>query len=793
MAHQLHRIQLQDSDFRGKNLTGKDFSNTDIRGVNFSNAILIGANFSNTKAGLSTFWIISLFILTIILSLLAGLISGYSGAFISDLLNNNSKSFFLFGNISLLILGIFLIIIFWRGLGVILATLVDILAAYLITALAFFPSNEVGDNLAIGAQFTALALAGVMASVGNIAVAVALAKIIAMPAALSYIGLIGLIGIIFGVLLGVRSHESVYLAYLQAGLIGLLGITCGMYVGYQAINGDQKYKLIRLLTVGIVAYGGTSFRRANLTDANFTQATLSSVDFREANLTRTCWFQAKNLEQARIEGTYLEKPNIRQLVITKEGRGQEFKNLNLRYLNLKGANLQDANFFSTDLSEANLEDANFSRAKLAQTQLYQAKLTKACLTGAFIENWGISTHTQLEGIVCDYVYMRLPTQNDPKPCRKPDDTDEVFAPGAFKDFIKPLVDTLDLYHHEGVDPRAIAISFKQLAENHPDAELRIVGMEVKGRDKFLLKAKASPNTDKSELSAEYFSIYNELKALAQQELKALITEKDIQIRRLENMVMTALERPNFYAQTYNNQGDTMSTGHRKQSNFNLQDSQFAGGLVDAETVTAHEIGGNINNYTQANIIETKNSTVKTILILVSNPKTTSSLRLDEEVREIDAGLQRAKKRELFDLKQRLAVRVQDIYQALLDFKPQYVHFSGHGSGDDGLVLEDETGNVRLVDTVALAFLFKLFASNIECVVLNACYSEVQASAIAQHIPYVIGMNKAIGDKAAIKFATGFYSALGAGESVEFAYKLGCSVIQLDGILEHLTPTLKKKQ
>ncbi len=178
--------------------------------------------------------------------------------------------------------------------------------------------------------------------------------------------------------------------------------------------------------------------------------------------------------------------------------------------------------------------------------------------------------------------------------------------------------------------------------------------------------------------------------------------------------------------------------------------------------------------------------------MAANPKTTSRLRLDEEVREIDAGLQRAKKREFFDLKQRSAVRVQDVYQSLLDFKPQIVHFSGHGAGDDGLELEDEIGKMRLVSTEALARLFELFASDVECVVLNACYSEVQAIAIAQHIPCVIGMNKEIGDKAAIKFATGFYSALGAGESVEFAYRLGCNVIQLDGISEHLTPVLKKK-
>ena len=223
--------------------------------------------------------------------------------------------------------------------------------------------------------------------------------------------------------------------------------------------------------------------------------------------------------------------------------------------------------------------------------------------------------------------------------------------------------------------------------------------------------------------------------------------------------------------------------------YNLSNAKFGGGFAgDGGT----QIGGKFNLSSSTDATAKTNTPAKTILILAANPKTTSSLRLDEEVREIDAGLQRAKKRELFEMKQLWAVRIQDVYQALLDFKPQFVHFSGHGSRDDGLVLEDETGNEQLVDTQALAELFKLFASNIECVVLNACYSEVQASAIAQHIPYVIGMNKAIGDKAAIKFATGFYNALGAGESVEFAYKLGCSVIQLEGIPENLTPQLTKK-
>lgn len=184
--------------------------------------------------------------------------------------------------------------------------------------------------------------------------------------------------------------------------------------------------------------------------------------------------------------------------------------------------------------------------------------------------------------------------------------------------------------------------------------------------------------------------------------------------------------------------------------------------------------------------------VQTILILAANPQGTKPLRLDEEVREIDAGLQRAKQREQLVLEQKWAVRPRDIQRAMLDINPQIVHFSGHGVGDEGLVFEDETGGAKLVDGEALAGLFELFADRVECVVLNGCYSEIQALAIAQHVNYVIGMKKAIGDRAAIEFAVGFYDALGSGRPVEFAYKFGCAAIRLAGVSEQLTPILKKK-
>ncbi|MBD2342136.1 GUN4 domain-containing protein [Calothrix sp. FACHB-156] len=184
--------------------------------------------------------------------------------------------------------------------------------------------------------------------------------------------------------------------------------------------------------------------------------------------------------------------------------------------------------------------------------------------------------------------------------------------------------------------------------------------------------------------------------------------------------------------------------------------------------------------------------MKKILILTANPRGTTQLRFDEEVREIRAGLKQAEHRNEFVLESRWAVRPRDIQRAMLEVNPQIVHFSGHGAGDEGLVFEDEVGQAKLVDGEALAGLFELFADQVECVVLNSCYSEMQTEAITQHINYVIGMRKAIGDKSAIEFAVGFYDALGAGRSVEFAYKFGCAAIGLSGTQEQLKPILKKK-
>lgn len=115
--------------------------------------------------------------------------------------------------------------------------------------------------------------------------------------------------------------------------------------------------------------------------------------------------------------------------------------------------------------------------------------------------------------------------------------------------------------------------------------------------------------------------------------------------------------------------------------------------------------------------------MKKILILSANPINTAKLRLDEEVREIQAGLERAKSRDKFEIITRWAVRTEDFRRALLDHEPQIVHFSGHGEGAGGLALENNSGQMQLVSTESLTRLFKLFQGKIECVLLNALCRE----------------------------------------------------------------------
>lgn len=178
-----------------------------------------------------------------------------------------------------------------------------------------------------------------------------------------------------------------------------------------------------------------------------------------------------------------------------------------------------------------------------------------------------------------------------------------------------------------------------------------------------------------------------------------------------------------------------------------------------------------------------------IFILEANPF--EDLDLSKEIRSLRRIFDDIESSDEFKVKDNAAASKDKIQKWMLEFEAEepkddniIVHFCGHGTGKNGLVFEDRQGNSDLVSTNTLKDFFALFKNRVACVVMNACYSEVQAEAINQHIKYVIGMNQAIQDKAAIAFSTGFYQALGYGKSFEDSFKFGTNAIQLaldDGI------------
>ena len=170
-----------------------------------------------------------------------------------------------------------------------------------------------------------------------------------------------------------------------------------------------------------------------------------------------------------------------------------------------------------------------------------------------------------------------------------------------------------------------------------------------------------------------------------------------------------------------------------------------------------------------------------ISFLASNPLRSDRLALDEEARTIKDKLRGAKHRDLVSFKTRWAVRPEDLQQVLLEDQPAVVHFSGHGGETSILLHSQNQDNEAVVAECALTDLIRVLKDSIRVVVLNACYSELQAKTIGQEIDFVVGMSHSIGDEAARVFAGAFYRGLVFGKSIRTAFDLGLNELRLVGL------------
>jgi hypothetical protein len=168
-----------------------------------------------------------------------------------------------------------------------------------------------------------------------------------------------------------------------------------------------------------------------------------------------------------------------------------------------------------------------------------------------------------------------------------------------------------------------------------------------------------------------------------------------------------------------------------------------------------------------------------ILFLAANPRDMDPLQLGKESRAIDKALRMSPYRDRFMLADHFAVQVSDLQELLLRYEPHIVHFSGHGTETSEILLVNDDDYAQPVTAEQLANLFRHFAGKVRCVVLNSCFSDLQANHIASVVDCVIGIPDALSDTTAIAFSSAFYRALGYGKDVKTALDLACTDVAME--------------
>ena len=477
---------LRHQSFQGQNLSGADFSYADIQGTNFKGTALLEVKFRGAKAGLPKAWVVILSGTAWLLSVFLGLSLVLVGYFVLLFFNMSTPED---ANTGWAALALMLILVFIggrRGIERGWGAFVDTIEIAIVGIIIGVVSGLANVVTLLGT----LAIAGVLAGFAGailFASAVAFGVIFAVTKRLAWVMSLTKV-------LTVAVTASAIAGYISGGVSAMAIASAVLvtfwfdYIGWQAIQGNKKYVLIHNLAVNLAAMGGTSFRHADLTDANFINAHLKGTDFRQAKLTRTRWRGAKQLDQVRGGNTYLENPQIRELLQTGQGQNQNYDFQDLRGLSLQNANLAGASFISANLSFTNLRGADLSKAKLIQTKLSQANLNGATLTGAFIQDWGITLTTQLRNITCDYLFLRLPSEksSDPNPYRQPSDWNRTLNPQEFTALIRSFLQSKQSWYSTILD---------SANDHHSEFSGKISQVSLKGEEEYeeIEKQKKSQN------------------------------------------------------------------------------------------------------------------------------------------------------------------------------------------------------------------------------------------------------------------------------------------------------------
>lgn len=252
---------LQNCSFKRKNLAGANFSGSDLRGCNFTGATLLDANFEGVKTGQSPRQKVTYLAAALVGPVVLVGLSVIGWQFVDFLLPDGANSGLNF------ILNAFLILVLLLG-----SLLRDWITIH-------FP------QLATLLSITAIAILLIMM-------------------------------VILTVGLVIVSFSNFWDGAL------LLGVALLLIAG---VAGVITFRIFTWLLQALESSPGTSFRKADLTDANFSHATVQNTDFSQSVLTGVClfnWVVRSHLQFSQVYCEYIYLASAHQNRYPSEGNLQ---------------------------------------------------------------------------------------------------------------------------------------------------------------------------------------------------------------------------------------------------------------------------------------------------------------------------------------------------------------------------------------------------------------------------------------------------------------------------------------
>jgi len=289
----------------------------------------------------------------------------------------------------------------------------------------------------------------------------------------------------------------------------------------------------------LYAEGKRNFHRANLSETDLSEANLSGADLSEADLSGAS-LSGTNLSEADLIEADLSEADLSEAnLIEAKLWGADLSGVDLSGAKLWGANLNEAYLIEADLKAAelsradlwgaDLSGANLKATDLRKVQLLDAKFEEAILTAACIEDWNINTNTNLDNVICDYVYLKKGEQE-----RRPHTGN--FKPGEFTKLFQESLETVDLIFREGVDWKAFAYSFANTQVVNEDTSLNVKSIENKGDGTVVIRVGVPPSADKGKIYDDLCQGYEFAHKALEAQYQARLEDKDKHINHLFHFV-----------------------------------------------------------------------------------------------------------------------------------------------------------------------------------------------------------------------------------------------------------------